>query len=929
MLFTWYRSFGQTARRNSKRGRRPLLEILEDRALPSVALSASGWTAIGPAAIGSGRSAVSGRVTALATDPSNASVYYLGSGGGGVWKSIDSGVSWKPLTDTQAVLFIGSLAVASSSPSTIYAGTGEANNALDSNYGRGILKSADGGTTWTLITGPFARQAISRIVVDPANADIVYAAVSPYYVNNGLGLSQGAGGVYKSIDGGLTWTNTTSAIANLHSYDAFSDLVMDQSNDQTLYTAVGAFTGDSANGIYKSTDGGASWVPAGNAPHGISLGRITLALAPSAPLSLYASIANPVSGQLLTLLKTSDGGGTWSPLANSPNYLGGLGSGQGWYDTTLAVDPGNASIVYAGGSSQGGSPGFIQSTDGGNTWTNIQTGSNGGGIHTNDHALTFDITGRLLDGNDGGVWRLDNATPGSIQWTDLNANLQLTVFNGIALNPQTLDVVYGGSQGNGTEQFGGSRVWTQVLSGDGGFVRVDPANPTTIYAESTGTSLVRSDDGGSSWSSVHTGISGRSDLYEPYTIDLSNSSRLVLGTNRVWESTNRANSWTPLSTPLLGGWTTTAPIDALAIAPSDPNTIYVTTGGDFAGPDPNHSHVFVTHNDGASWTAIDIPGFNDHFAAIAVDPTNSAIVTIVRDRFTVAPGGHVFRTINGGISWTDISTTLADTPTYSIAQDNRSGGILYVGTDSGVFASINGGSRWIRVKSGMPNAEVRELVTVPRLNVLAAGTHGRGLFELATAHFNVTAPDTGGNAFLVTVTAVDPFGRPMTGYTGTVHFTSSDPTAALPPDYPFTAADKGKHIFTVTLHTTGTQIIWIKDTLNRAVVGSKRVLVTAPTPPPEALSGAPAGSVPLPLLVTARQVTGTGAPDMGAPVHERGRAASDALLPTSKLVALSELGVLHADLATPGSRPRMSAAACLKGEIDRLFAQEGLGWEAI
>jgi photosystem II stability/assembly factor-like uncharacterized protein len=890
--------------------------------LPSVTLNAAGWTAIGPAAIGSGSSAVSGRVTALAADPTTAGVYYLGSAGGGVWKSIDAGVTWTPLTDTQTVLFIGALAVAPSSPSTLYAGTGEANNALDSNYGRGILKSTDGGTTWSLESGPFIRQAISRIVVDPANANIVYAAVSPYSVNNGLAPSQGAGGVYKSSDGGLTWTNTTSGIANLHGYDAFSDLVLDPSNDQTLYTAVGCYRGDTANGIYKSTDGGATWAPAGNAPQGITLGRIALALAPSSPQTLYASIANPVTGQLLGLWKTTDGGNTWSPLATTPNYLGGVGKGQGWYDTTLIVDPGNAAIVYAGGSSAGGSPGFIQSTDGGNTWTNIQIGANGTGIHTGDHALAFDATGKLLDGNDGGVWRLDNAAPGSTQWTDLNSNLQLTAFNSIALDPQSLDVAYGGSQGNGTEQFAGSSVWTQVLAGNGGFVRVDPTNPSTVYAELTGTSLVRSDDGGSTWSSVHAGISGPADTYEPYTIDPSNSSRLVLGTNRVWETTNKGASWSPLSTPLVNGWTTSAPIDALAIAPSDPNTIYATTGGDAAGPDPNHNHVFVTHNDGASWTAIDIPGFNDHFASIAVDPSNSAIAIIVRDRFTGVPGGHVFSTTNGGVSWTDISLTLPDTPTYAIAQDNRSGTIVYVGTDTGVFATTNGGTHWVRVKSGMPNAQVRELEALPQYNVLAAGTHGRGLFELATAHFHVTAQGTTGNAYLVTVTVIDPFGRTMTGYRGTVHFSSTDGTASLPADYTFTAGDHGKHIFLVTLHKTGTQTIWIRDTLNRAVAGSVRELVTSPAPPPSGPATPQSAHVSAPLLAVPRQWTATAGAAASARVTQPGWVTFDAPLPvsgTSKPEALVERA---SQAATGVHQPRTFPEAQLEALLDALFSQD-------
>lgn len=463
--------------------------------MPSVLLSSSHWTAVGPASIQEGPSGsplVSGRLTGIAANPTNANVIYVAAAGGGVWKTINGGTSWTPLTDGQSTLFMGAIALAPSSPNTIYAGTGEANNSGDSFYGRGVLKSTDGGTTWKLLgTTLFNHVAISKIVVDPTNANTVYVAIDGNASNGSF--SSGNVGVWKSTDGGTTWKNTTTGIANVdHNVDDFSDLVIDPVSPQTLYTAVGTYYGARGNGIYKTTNGGTSWAFAGDAPKGAGLGRITLAISKTSDQTLYASISNPNFsgghfGELLEMLKTTNGGAHWTPLSNTPNYMGSNGFGQGWYDTTLAVDPTNANVVFAGGSGNGGSPGIIESTNGGATWSDIYDVLTG--PHSDDHALVFDDNDKLLDGNDGGIWRLANPAPASAQWTDLNSNLQVTQFTGIALHPTDPNTAYGGSQDNGTEKFTGSLTWTLSAGGDGGFVRVDSSNPNTVYHEFTGISL--------------------------------------------------------------------------------------------------------------------------------------------------------------------------------------------------------------------------------------------------------------------------------------------------------------------------------------------------------------------------------------------------------------------------------------------------------
>jgi hypothetical protein len=834
MSLAWFRSFAFSKSHSPKQRRRRRsarsttlglsLERLEDRAL--LAVNATTWTAVGPAPINNGlvpgSGTVSGRITTIAADPTNANTIYVGGADGGVWKTTNGGTTWKPLTDNQAVLTMGSIAIAPSNHLVIYAGTGEPNNSLDSYYGDGILKSTNGGTSWTLVgKSTFSGLAIDKIVVDPGNANILYVADNGWYTNNG-NYSSGNVGVWKSTDGGTTWTDTTAGSGGISGLDTntgiVSDLVMDPSNSSTLYAAVGAYWGETANGIYKTIDGGNTWT-ATSAPSGTGVGRIKLGISAAASQTLYASYSNPTNSQLLELEKSTDGGSTWTKQTATPNYMGTNGFGQGWYDTSLAVDPSNADIIYAGGTYNGGGDGFVTSRDGGSTWTDIGTGANGNGIHTDDHALTFDKNGLLLDGNDGGIWRLANSTPGSIQWTDLNTNLQLTQFTGIALSPTSINTAYGGSQDNGSEKYTGSTKWTPLLGGDGGFVRVDFTHTSTVYHEYTGISLQRSDDGGKTWADKTSGIGNDpSNFYVPYVMDSSNSSRLVLGTDHVYETTNKGDSWTAIGTPNSGGFNSSDyNVDAFATRGS---TTYAS-----AGP-----HVFVTTNDGASWTKIDVTGYtSDSFSDIKIDPANTATAYIVRGHFTGSAAGHVFETTNSGTSWTDISGNLPDVPTNSIVLDSLTG-ILYVGTDAGVYASNNGGTSWSLLGTGLPNARVVDLEFSANLNLLAAGTHGRGMWEIDTVHFVVSSSSSSvaaGTPVTITVTAEDPFGNTINGFTGVVNFTSSDKLATLSlKSHTFVAADNGTFQFTVTFATAGNQTVTATGKTNATITGKAKVSVT-------------------------------------------------------------------------------------------------------
>jgi photosystem II stability/assembly factor-like uncharacterized protein len=405
----------------------------------------------------------------------------------------------------------------------------------------------------------------------------------------------------------------------------------------------------------------------------------------------------------------------------------------GFYASALAVDPANPNVVYAG------SEGIIQTTDGGATWKDIEAGANGNGVHHDHQAFAFDANGKLLDGNDGGVWRLDNANPASIQWTDLNTNLQTNQFVGIALdpvkpiNPGDPAVAYGGTQDNGTDKFTGSTSWTHIADVDGGFVRVDASNPQTVYHTffyPYNGFLERSDNGGVTWAPKTAGINTADpgNFYIPYVTDPSNPARLLLGTNRVYESTNRGDSWVPISAPNFFGWTTNRPIDTLEVAPGDPKTVYAAAAG----------KLFATSDGGISWNDRSILSASDRVADLLVDPLNKDTVYAVRDRFDAGVAvGHMFRTTTGGSFWTDISGNLPDLPVHTLALDPRSTvdtpPTMYLGTDKVVFFSTNFTSAnptWQVLGTGLPNVQVRELALDLDHNVLAAGTFGRGMWEI-------------------------------------------------------------------------------------------------------------------------------------------------------------------------------------------------------
>jgi hypothetical protein len=545
---------------------------------------------------------------------------------------------------------------------------------------------------------------------------------------------------------------------------------MDPTDHHVLYAAVGAAIGRDPNGVYKSTDSGNTWTLLDNLAFGAPTGTFRLAIANDGH-TLYAAIStnSSTSTHLLGIFQSTDAGATWTRRLGTPDYL----NAQGFFATVLAVDPTNPLRVYAGGSGRNFSDAIIRSDDGGINWVSVGTWKVSGSTQTIDwphvdhHAMAFDAAGRFLDGNDGGIWR--TADRGA-NWTDLNANLNLTQFVGVAVDPANRNLIYGGSQDNGTEKTTGPTLWNHVAAGDGGFVRIDPSNPNTVYHtffynKGQTNFFKRSDDGGATWTTKTTGINtstGNGVFYPPYILDPTNPSRVLIGLDELYESTNKADSWTAISPVLVTG----KAITAVAVAPTAASTIVVTY---------DDGSVWRTIDDGANWANVTPPSIASPAPALAaalldenptggdqleddddedggreefdlsgpgngnliIDPTDPLTVYLVRGFYG---GAHVLRTADGGANWADISANLPDAPTSAIAIDPRTPiHTLYVGNTVGVFVSTDGGAHWTHFGTGLPNADVTSLDLSTTGNFLTAGTFGRGAWQVALTAASVGA----------------------------------------------------------------------------------------------------------------------------------------------------------------------------------------------
>jgi len=682
----------------------------------SLAISTTQWTSIGPSPIGFTDNFFSGRVRALAVDPTNPSTVYLGAADGGVWKSTDAGQHWIALTDTQASLSVGSIALDPSNPNTIYVGTGEPHTS-DSYPGIGILKSTDGGQTWTNLQGPFLNSHIGGLAVDPNNPMNVLAA----------SIDQG---LQRSTDGGSTWKQVSTQT---------DQVFFDPKNPGVAYASGIGSTFE----VMKSTDSGATWniVLKG----AIGSGFTSLTLSGS---TLYAFFADS------TLFKSTDAGNTWTQLS-PPSSGAAFCQDQCFYNLIVGASPTNPNIVYLG------SIDMYHSNDGGVTW-GLDTGA-----HVDQHALAFTPDGSTVySGNDGGAWSAPTGTAvdSAIPWNDLNQTLAtLQFYRGISIGGGDPNLTLGGTQDNGDELYTGSTTWTGVVFGDGFATAIDPFNPQIMYVTTQDAAMYKSTNGGASFTFISPFSNGRFDTL--LTMDPSAPQHLYTdpGTGFVYQSNDAGSTWTAIS-PSEGFF------NSINVAPTDSNTVYAAT----------ESGVLVTRNalSGTSsvWNRFNAPDSSGASEIIA-DPHDPTIAYAVRSFFD---GPRVFKITGAGATWTDITGNLPLIAVNDIVIDPAQANTLYIATDIGVFSTTDGGTTWNTLVQGLPRSAVTSLALEPSTRVLRAATHGRSMWDLqlppgpgtGTGILTGTVVDLSSNTSISGATVSFSGGSATTNASGVYQFTN-------------------------------------------------------------------------------------------------------------------------------------------------------------
>lgn len=675
-------------------------------------MAAAKWQFVGPTNIG-------GRVVDVAVDPVQPDTIYVAAATGGIWKSTDAGAQFTAVWPASNPQSMGALVIASDG--TLFAGLGESNPGGGSiTYGgSGVYRSLDRGVSWEQV-GLVNSSRIGRIAVDPNDPKHIFVAASGDLFNPG-----GERGVYESTDGGSSWTlvlggdnDTTGAV----------DLAIDPRDPNRIFAAMWDHRrepdlrryGGVGSGLYRSSDGGATWerltngLPAPDA----TIGRIGVAVARTNPQRVYA-IVNRTDGLFQGFYRSDDGGNSWTNLpsdANNPDSLAAAQANFGWWFGRLWVDPLNEAHVFAAGVA------LSESQDGGVTFTpQINP-------HPDHHAMAWDlkVPNRVYLGTDGGTYRSDiNGT--ADQWTKATYE-PFTQFYSVDVSEQDASRVVGGTQDNYVLRSYGGDGWNGYVFGDGLAALIDPVNQELVYGCFQYGNCYRSTDGGTTTTYFTPAIASvRRNWFAPLQFDPNNPAILYFGGNRVHRSTDNATSWVPISPDLTGGpgrdhpRTVFGTITTIGIAKTDTNRI-------LAGTDDGR--LWFTPNLGAAWTQVtdpDLPG--TWVTRVVVDPLNAAVGYATFSGFR--SGGslpYVLKTTDGGATWANIAGDLPQAPVNDIVVV---GSTLYVATDVGVFLSSDSGATWLPAGEDLPNVPVTDLEYRAASNSLYAATFGRGIFALA------------------------------------------------------------------------------------------------------------------------------------------------------------------------------------------------------
>lgn len=700
------------------------------------------WRSIGPANMG-------GRVSDIVAVEKDPYTIYVGLGTGGVFKTTNNGTTWQAVFEKQPVASVGAVAVSQSNPKVVWVGTGESNSRNSSSWGNGIYKSTDGGETWKNM-GLSDTHDIARVTIDPKNDDVVYVAA--------LGHLWGPNrdrGIYKTTDGGKTW----NPVLQVDEKTGGIDVVIDPSNPSMVYAGLWArqrspysfVAGGTTGGIFKSMDAGKSWkkltegLPA-------EMSRIGLDISRKNPKLLCAVIESDLGGTSSLsdvrsraggVFRTEDGGAHWKRVADI--------APRGFYFGKVRIDPTDGERVYVLGF------GVAVSDDGGKTFLN--TGARD--IHGDCHAMWIDPanSNHVLLGTDGGIYFSYDKTK---TW-DFMSTLAIGEFYNVSFGMDKPYTICGGLQDNGTwcgpsstrrqsQSFGEDRRkasgitnadWIDVNGGDGFWSAIDPTNPNIIYAESQGGRVNRIDLASGKRKSIHPEAKEgtptlRYNWNTPFVISHFDPKTLYLGGNVLFKLTERGDKWEAISPDLttrdpakmaMAGSTAEnyCTIVAISESPKDRNVIWVGT---------DDGNVEVTRDGGKTWTNVagNIPGI----------PPNLWISRLEASHFDaarayVAIDGHrsdifhpyLFVTEDMGRTWKSLAGGLPEGgPVKALREDPVNPNLLFVGTEFGMFMTLDRGVHWMPMKEGLPTVAVDDIQIHPREHDLIIGTHGRSIYVM-------------------------------------------------------------------------------------------------------------------------------------------------------------------------------------------------------
>ncbi len=665
----------------------------------------SAWNLEGPENIG-------GRINVIVSNPDDPDTLFAGCASGGLFRSSNNGVNWQPVFDQQPFLAVGSIAFEPGNPATMYVGTGDPNISGYPFIGDGIYKSTVGGDTWTNL-GLTDQRIISKIVIDPNNTNIIYAATMglPFERDNNRGL-------YKSTNGGTTWNQ----ILFISNEAGISDLVIHPTNPQVLYATgwnrirnneESLIIGQAAK-IYKTTDGGSNWSILTNGLPQWDMSRIGITISESSPNVLYAVYVNDIL-DFDAIYKTTDNGNSWIQLPSNGLdswFMGGFG----WYFGRIQVSPFDPDELFVCGVD------LYKSSDGGNNWINADPNFD---THSDKHDVHFVSANTVLLATDGGLYR---STNGGLTWSDAE-NIPNTQFYRITADPHNPGVYAGGAQDNGTIVGNASTInsWQKIFGADGFTIAYNPLDPNVFYVEIQNGDIYATSDGGIFIDYITSTIdpADRRNWDMPYILGAQNPDVLYAGTYRVYQNNSGpVDLWTPISPDLTDGVQFEPrfhTISTLSESPLNADHVYAGT---------SDGNIWRTLDGGNNWSNINGTIPDRYVTSVKASPntTNTVFASVSGYKYNEFTP-HVFRSLNNGTAWTDISGNLPQIAVNDLVIYPGNDNILIAATDGGVYATVDGGSNWERLGSNLPVLPVYDVDLDVNAGTVIAGTHARSLWS--------------------------------------------------------------------------------------------------------------------------------------------------------------------------------------------------------